>query len=224
MHHAIESIGEKRPFVLTRSSFSGTGAFAAHWTGDNSGGVGLPAGMACAADVGLGLCACSRLTCRLHWACAFPAAAATWEQLAWSVPGVLQIGLWGIPMAGADVRGTGCQCMLRTQDQHPAHSAIILSVVPCPRTHAMPSCPFPSRLLLQICGFQGDTTPELCTRWVQLGAFYPFSRSHSDLHASYQELYRWCAALLSATLLPACWGTPTLVQADLPLAGMCSAP
>ncbi|CAH1273118.1 GAA [Branchiostoma lanceolatum] len=71
----------------------------------------------------------------------------SWKDMYYSIPGILNMNMFGIPLVGPD-----------------------------------------------ICGFGGETNEELCLRWQQLGAFYPFSRNHNTLGAKAQEPIVWSAA------------------------------
>jgi alpha-glucosidase len=105
-YHALLKVDEKkRPFIIGRSTFAGSGKWAGHWGGDN---------------------------------------ASRWAYMFFSIPQALSFSLFGIPMFGVDA-----------------------------------------------CGFNGNTDEELCNRWMQLSAFFPFYRNHNTLSAISQEPYIW---------------------------------
>lgn len=100
---------EKRPFIIARSTFAGSGKWAGHWGGDNI---------------------------------------SKWGSMYFSISQALSFSLFGIPMFGTDT-----------------------------------------------CGFNGNTDEELCNRWMQLSAFFPFYRNHNVLSAIPQEPYRWASVI-----------------------------
>ncbi|KAJ5745182.1 hypothetical protein N7520_010364 [Penicillium odoratum] len=45
------------------------------------------------------------------------------------------------------------------------------------------------------CGFNGNSDEELCNRWMQLSAFFPFYRNHNELSTISQEPYQWASVI-----------------------------
>ncbi|KKZ66865.1 alpha-glucosidase [[Emmonsia] crescens] len=108
-HGLLKVFPNKRPFIIGRSTFSGSGKWAGHWGGDNQ---------------------------------------SRWAYMFFSIPQALSFSLFGIPMFGVDT-----------------------------------------------CGFNGNSNEELCNRWMQLSAFFPFYRNHNVLSTIPQEPYAWSSVI-----------------------------
>ncbi|KAK0735029.1 glycosyl hydrolases family 31-domain-containing protein [Lasiosphaeria miniovina] len=108
----LEVFEGKRPFIIGRSTFAGSGKWAGHWGGDNM---------------------------------------SLWAYMFFSIPQALSFSIFGIPMFGVDT-----------------------------------------------CGFSGNSDAELCSRWMQLSAFFPFYRNHNTLGAISQEPYVWGSVITAS--------------------------
>ena len=63
---SIYTNSDKRPFILTRSTFASSGHWASHWTGDNY---------------------------------------RQWGYLNYSIAGIMNMNMFGVPLTGADICG-----------------------------------------------------------------------------------------------------------------------
>lgn len=54
---------------------------------------------------------------------------------------------------------------------------------------------------VETCGFNDNTDMELCTRWMQLSAWYPFYRNHNNRNTIAQEAYRWSTTITSTQII-----------------------
>nr|CAD7441095.1 unnamed protein product [Timema bartmani] len=118
----LSEIRQKRPFVISRSSFVGLGSYVGHWSGDIS---------------------------------------SSWGDMAWTIPGE------GLRRDHEELTHDIYYLSIHTTVHFISIELLSMSLFGIPLMGA------------DICGFNGNTNNALCQRWMELGAFYPFSRNHN---------------------------------------------
>lgn len=112
--------------------------------------------------------------------------ASTWHHLQATVPLVLNLGMSGLPIAGADVGGFA-------PGEAPADPASTFYGDKNYRNH---NPMVYDRLVLgpEDVDIGAICEPELMTRWVQAACLQPWMRNHYDAMKAYQEIYHYTSA------------------------------
>lgn len=176
-YRGLRAATGKRGHIVTRSTYPSSGTRAGHWLGDNM---------------------------------------SSWSHLRISIIGILEFNLFGIPYVRHYI------CILYTSQL--SDSALSLAVRQCctlsllyelcgqyTRWHVVilliRSFKFCIQIGADICGFFENSNADLCQRWMQLGAFYTYSRNHNGLDGIVstctvvQFCVLYCIVLLYTVLL-----------------------
>lgn len=167
---AVQEVTGQRGIVITRSTFPSSGRWAGHWLGDNTAAwdqlkksiIGVwayPKGLLLVGkgvrSLGKGFLSGEKKAD--HEYCLWHSCGLIAGMLEFSLFGISYVSVFGVtsnPQAGCNI------------------------------FQKSPTGLFYSTLLqtgADICGFFQDAEYEMCARWMQLGAFYPFSRNHNTI-------------------------------------------
>lgn len=150
---ALQRIVGKRAFVISRSSFPSQGMYSGHWLGDN----------------------------RSQWKDLYASIAGQDLSYRWSfecIPGIL------LYRACCDVTSRwtchGHRHVLFLTVLSTLFFFFFLSFFSHPGILTFNLLGIPL-VGADICGFGEEPQEEMCVRWTQLGAFYPFTRNHNSI-------------------------------------------
>jgi Glycosyl hydrolases family 31 len=167
VYSALRRILGKRSLVISRSSYPSQGRFGGHWTGD---------------------------------------VYSVWDDLSHSVPGNDDNIIY-VKKRASDNVGKVRPSRALFSVAVDALRFVVVCVIATTRGPFAYCCVFCAAILefqmfgipfvgADVCGFQHDTTEELCIRWMQLGAFYPFFRNHNDDTSRVCQMGRYYQVML----------------------------
>uniref|UniRef100_A0AAQ5XRX1 alpha-glucosidase n=1 Tax=Amphiprion ocellaris TaxID=80972 RepID=A0AAQ5XRX1_AMPOC len=169
-YDSLLEVTGKRGIVVTRSTYPSSGKWVGHWLGDNN---------------------------------------SSWDQLFKSIIGMLEFSLFGISYVTCHYkphpnREALCKCIMTykitSKVTRGCYGCSLMSMFPlsvhlCLLIQTYIHSFSLSMALFQtgadICGFFNPSEYELCLRWTQLGAFYPYSRNHNGKGNPRQDPVAW---------------------------------